>query len=366
MKVKRKFRKRLFGFMLIVFVMLLLSSPWTIRYLQRHILAGDQEMFLYREVAIPYSGNWEILSFSEGIMLLRNAEIRYFHGESQYDWTLGTENMDHVAAQNKERVSILEKSPRYLLSMNEEGHMLYQQAVNRPIQWMISDQDHHLLAQHPEEDGLVAFSVFDPQGRVMGSMILPDAHLLSSSLDSSRDRVLLSFLEVGTDGYESVLTMYDLHGVLVSSWSFPRQLIFGLAQEGRNLSILMDDQLQVMTKEREVVAEQPIDPFYLKSHNGEAWILVHRQEEEMQSRLRYLSADGKDSREKEIAMNISGMDVNASSILVYNARELKVFNNRLDLIAEHQLSRDIEKGFVLENNLIVLQTRGELLFYEMR
>ncbi len=375
MKEKRKTRKRWIELLLIIFIMLLLSSPWTVRFLQRTILAGDQQLFLQREVAIPYSGNWKISRAPAGVYVVRNAEIRYFHQSGQHDWTLGTENLAHVSVQKRDRITILENSPRYLLSLNEEGHMLYQQAFNRSVEWMVSDSEHYMLIWHPEEEQLMPFTVLDPQGRVMGNMLLPKAHVLTGSVHSSRNRVLLSILETGSQGYESVLLKTDLQGVLESSWSFPQQLIFDIQYENQHLSILFDDKLQVMTEERETLEEQSIDPFYLKKYTGKGWVLIHRRdqlepdqelEEEIRGMISFLSADGKERREAATQMDVLGMDANQQYILLYNARQLKLYNHRLELIAEHHISRDIEKGFVLDHDVIALQTRGEILFYEMR
>ncbi len=60
------------------------------------------------------------------------------------------------------------------------------------------------------------------------------------------------------------------------------------------------------------------------------------------------------------------MDASRQYILVYGPREFKVLNRRLEVMAEQQLSTDIEHGFVLDNEQIAVQTRGEILFYEMR
>ena len=375
MKGKRKTKKRLIGLLLIIFIMLLLSSPWTIRFLERTILAGDQQLFLLREVAIPYSGNWKFSRAPMGVYVVRNAEIRYFHQSGQNDWTLGTESLAHVSAQKRDRITILENSPRYLLSINEEGYMLYQQAFNRSVEWMVSDPEHYLLMGHQEEDQLMPFTVLDHQGRVMGNMLLPKAHVVAGSIHSSRNRVVLGMLETSSQGYKSVLLMHDLKGVLESSWSFPQQLIFDIQYENQHLSILFDDKLQIMTEEREILEEQSIDPFYLKKYNGNGWVLIHRRdqlepdqelEEEIWGTISFLSVDGKERREAEIGMEVLGMDANQQYILLYNARQLKLYNHRLELIAEHHISRDIEKGFVLDHDTVALQTRGEILFYEMR
>lgn len=375
MKSKRKSRKRFIGLLLIIFVMLLMSSPWTVRYLQRTFFAGDQQLFLHREVAIPYSGNWKISRSPTGIYVLRNSEIRFFHGNGENDWTLGTENLAQVSAQKANRISILENSPRYLLSLNEEGHMLYQQAMNRQVEWMVSDEKHHLLMQHPEEDGLMPFTILDELGRVMGNMLLPKAHVLTGNISSARNRVVLGLLEPGSQGYESVLLMHDQHGVLVSSWTFPQQLIFGMEYDGPHLVVLFDEKLQVMTEDREIMEEQSIYPFYQKKFNGDGWVLIHRREqlepdreldEDVKSVISFYSVDGKSVKEQKTDIEIIGLDANRQYILVYGSRQFQVLNPRLDIIAEHQLSTDIEQGFILDNGQIALQTRGEILFYEMR
>ena len=368
-------RRSLMGF-LIIFILLLAGSPWAVRWIQRTFLSPDLALQIEREVAIPFSGNWGVFSGGEGLFLVRNAEIRYFHPRQEEDWAFGTETLAPVATARNGFVYLMETSPRYLLKINQQGHMLYQQAANRSAERMRASDEEYLLLQHPPENRLTPFSILDPEGRVMGSILLTEGEILKTYIASEHNRVLISVLRLAGSGYETALLGYDLQGVLQLSKSFPDRLIVDLTvtKEGK-IVVLTDQELQVMELNMEEIWQSPVDPYYLSQHDGEQlWVLAHRAEEytggevnsDDETVLTHIRFDREESIISKDPAALTGISLGEEFILARTNRGIKIYHPDGRLIDEQMFQDEVEEAFALAGNRIALLRRGQILFYTLQ
>ena len=363
--------------LLVIFVFLLVVSPWGVRWIQRTFLSPELMLQVEREVAIPYSGNWDILPGNEGVFLIRNAEIRYVTPRQEDDWAFGTETLVPVAGGNREHVYLMESSPRYLLRINEAGHMLYQQAANRSAESISVGDENYLVLQHPPENRLTPFSILDPDGRVMGSILLTEGEVLNTMIDSSQNRVFISVLRLIGNGYETVLLGYDLQGVLQTSKSFANQVMMDMTvnQEGE-LALLTDQALLLYTVTMEEVWRQPVEPYYLSRYDdGANWVLAHRgeyyqealpSESSVETVLTHIDLNRREITVFVDSEDVSALTVRGDRILTRTPRGIKLFRQGGDVVDEQMFQDEVEDAFLLAGNRIAVQRRGQIVFYQLK
>lgn len=370
-------KKRGLSGLLILFIVLLMASPWVVRWIQRTFLQQNLTLTLKREAAIPYSGNWSILPGREGVYVVRNAEIRYFHTKQENDWGLGTETLVPVAASNNDHLFLLEANPRYLLQINEQGYMLYQQATNRSAEAITADQDNYALVQHPVENRLLPFSILDPEGRVMGSLLLTEGEVLNTLVASQHNRVFVVVLRLTGNSYESVLLGYDMQGVLQTTKSFSEQVaVDAVTLQTGEVAVLTDRQITLLSMNMEEQWSMSLEPYFLTAHDGAGrWVVAHHRERftadlppEMEGNI-ILSSLNLEERESILIGQegeLSDIMVRDHLILSRSARKVTVHQVDGRLIDERMFQNEVEDAFLLSNDHLALVLRGQVLFYELQ
>ncbi len=370
-------KKRGLSGLLIFFVLLLTASPWVVRWIQHTMLEQKLTLEVKREAAIPYSGNWSILPGTEGVFVIRNNEIRYFHPDQEKDWGFGTETLMPVVGTNRNHLFLLEANPRYLLRIDEQGYMLYQQATNRSAETITADKDSHVLAQHPLENRLVPFSILDPEGRVMGSLLLTEGEVLDTAIVSEHNRVYVVVLRLTGSGYESALLGYDMQGVLQTTRSFPGQIVVDtMMMDSGELAILSDSQITLLSIDMEERWTTPVEPYYLSTNDGSGrWALAHRRElytgevlPELEGNtiLTYLNLEEKESiligQEEELIELL----VKEQQLLTRANRKITVYQEDGGKIDEQMFQNEVEDAFLLSNDHLAVILRGQVVFYELQ
>lgn len=369
--------------LLLIFLILLIISPWAIRWIQRTLMSSDLVLKPEREVAIPYSGNLAVLPGGEGLYLVRNAEVRYFHPRQDQDWAFGTETLVPVTGNNGAHLFLMEASPRYLLRINGQGHMLYQQAANRTAERMVACREGYLLLQHPEENRLMPFSVLDPDGRVMGNMLLTEGVVLKASISGQHHRVLISVLRRAGTTFETALLMYDLQGVLQSSKNLQGKVVVDhVITDAGEVVILTTESLHRFTITMEERWHTEINPFYLSAHDGEAnWALAHRAEVMGAVETAPVETDDGNPAETIITLinwekealthfeateALQEMQVNHEFLLMGQRRRLVVTNHQGDVLDERLFQDDVEELFLLPGQRVAVVRRGQIHFYQLQ
>jgi len=370
-------RKRSLSGLLILFVLLLTASPWVVRWVQRTFLEQNLTLELKREAAIPYSGNWSILPGQEGVYVVRNAEIRYFHTDQEKDWGFSTETLVPVVGTNRNHLFLLEANPRYLLRIDEQGYMLYQQATNRSAEVITADQESHVLVQHPLENRLIPFSILDPEGRVMGSILLTEGEVLDTTITSEHNRVYVVVLRLTANGYESALLGYDMQGVLQTTRSFPEQIVVDtMIMDSGEVAVLTDSQMTLLSIDMEESWTTPLEPYYLSAYDGSGrWALAHRRELytaelplelEGNTVLTYLKLEERESILIGQEEELTELMVRDQQLLTRAIRKITVYQEDGGIIDEQMFQNEVEDAFLLSNDQLAVILRGQVVFYELQ
>lgn len=370
-------KKRSLSGLLILFILLLAASPWVVRWIQRTFLDPALTLELKREAAIPYSGNWDITPGQEGVFVIRNAEVRYFHSDQTKDWGFATETLVPVAGTNTSHVFLLEANPRYLLRIDEQGYMLYQQATNRSAEAITADDTSHALVQHPVENRLIPFSILDPEGRVMGSILLTEGEVLNTAVASEQNRVYVVVLRLSGNGYESVILGYDLQGVLQTTRSFPGQVVVDTTVlDSGEIAVLTNNQITLLSLGMEEQWSMPVEPFYLSAHDGAGrWTLAHHRElytdevpstVEGQTLLTFLNLGEQESillGHEEMLFELTMRD---RLLLARETRRITIYQEDGQRIDEQMFQNEVEDAFLLSGDHLAVVLRGQVVFYELQ
>ncbi|MEN1760087.1 hypothetical protein [Anoxynatronum sibiricum] len=370
--------------LLLIFMILLMISPWAIRWIQRTWLSPALLLKPVREVAIPYSGNLAVHPGGEGLYLVRHAEVRYFHPQQDQDWAFGTETLVPVTGNNENHLFLMEASPRYLLRINEQGHMLYQQAANRNADSIFACDAGFLLLQHPEENRLLPFSVLDSDGRVMGNMLLTEGVVLHASISGRHERVLISVLRRAGNTFETALLMYDLHGVLQSSQNLQGKVVADhLITEEGDVVVLTTESLHRYTLTMEERWQTPVEPFYLTARDKTGhWALAHRAEimgdianetvngnseaDPPETIITFIDWEAEKVTFFEESAAIHELKVNDRFLLMGQQRRLAVLNHDGELLDEKSYQDDVEELFLLPGQRVAVLRRGQIHFYQLQ
>ena len=370
-------RKRSLSGLLILFILLLAASPWVVRWIQRTFLEQNLTLELKREAAIPYSGNWAITPGLEGVFVIRNAEVRYFHPDQAKDWGFATDTLVPVVGTNNSHLFLLEANPRYLLHIDEQGYMLYQQATNRNAEAITADDNSYTLVQHPVENRLVPFSILDPEGRVMGSILLTEGEVLNTTVASEHNRVYVVVLRLAGNGYESVLLGYDMQGVLQTTRSFSGQIVVDtMILDSGEIAVLSNNQMTLLSLGMEDRWSTPLEPFYLSAHDGTGrWTLAHHRElysgevpptVEGQTLLTFLNLEERESMlagHEEVLFELTMKD---RLLLTRETRRITMYQENGEKVDEQMFQNEVEDAFLLSKDHLAVVLRGQVVFYTLR
>ena len=369
-------KKRILSSLVIIFVILLVASPWLVRMIQRSFFSDELTLYEEREANIPFSGNWVLLQGNSGIYLLRNSEIRFLHPQQEEEWAFGTETLAPVATTNGEHVFMMESSPRYLFRVNELGHMLYQQPTSRSVDRMASCIDSYLLLQHPLENRLMPFSILDPQGMVIGNILLTEGEVIGSTLSGRHEKVLITILRPSGQTFETTLLTYDLQGVLQSSHSFTEQIIVDLqiAADG-GIILLTNESIARYNLLMEPQWEQPIDLFYLQSKSNDGfWVLAHRPEaspvlsekEGTNTVLTHVETGSGEIHSYAVTEEVTALTVRGKRILTVYRQGFSLYRQTGEILAERALQGDPAQVFLLPEDRVAVQRQGQINFYRLQ
>jgi hypothetical protein len=369
-------KRKILSSLVIIFVILLVASPWLVRMIQRSFFSEDLLLFEEREATIPFSGNWAMLQGNSGVYLLRNSEIRFLHPQQEEEWAFGTETLVPVATAIGEHVFMMESSPRYLFRINELGHMLYQQPTSRSVDRMTSCIDSYLLLQHPLENRLMPFSILDPQGMVAGNILLTEGEVIGSTISGRHEKVLITILRPSGQTFESTLLTYDLQGVLQSSRSFTEQIIVDLmiTADG-GIILLTNENIARYNLMMEQQWEQPVDLFYLQSKSSDgSWVLAHRPEaspelsemEGINTVLTHIETGSGNIQSYAVMEEVTILKVRDKRILTGYRQGFSLYRQTGELLAERALQGDPVHVFLLPEDRVAVQRQGQVNFYRLQ
>lgn len=370
-------KKRRLSGLLLIFVLLLAASPWMVRWIQHNLAQQNMTLELKREAVIPFSGNWSVLPGEKGVYVVRSNEITYFQWDQTNDWGFATETLAPVVGANRTDLFLLESNPGYLLRVNEQGYMLYQQATNRSVESITVDKAGYALVRHPVESRLLPFSILDPEGRTMGSLLLTEGEVLNTLVASEHNRVYVVVIRLTANSYESVLLGYDLQGALQTSKGFPDQLVVEVMMtRAGDVAVLTNNRLVLVGPTMEEVWQHPLEPFYLAANDGHGrWVLAHHREKfqeenatplEGETVLSLFLLEEGSRRVMAVEEKVTDMMAFEHLLLLRSARKLRVLNEEGTKIDERMFLNEIEDAFLLRENYIALLFRGQIAFYQLR